>query len=173
MPRKSFRRKTARRKRRFVRRPRRSIRRVVKNVGETKLIKNIRENPFVVTTPYMLVTPYQEEANVDGQAVVWPQYNDVNNIHGRNFIKIGPAYNQRIGRRITIKGSSVEMKFSLISGATSGAPEYPLYANLRVIHGWVKNGYDALNQVQMDMGGGSMYKEIPFSKYKVLSDRGS
>jgi hypothetical protein len=150
---------------------RRFVKAVARTGGETKLIKTIRDGPFNVTEPYMLVTPYQESVTNAGVAVQWPQYNDATNIHGREWIKVGPAYDQRIGRRVWIKGTTVELRGNLVSGATSGEPDYPLYAKLRVIHGWCKNGYDSLNQVQMDLSGGSMYKEIPFSKYKILSDR--
>lgn len=163
--------KGKRKQRRPARMSKSSLRKMIKDVGETKLIKDIAVSPFVVNAPYMLVTPYQHVDSTATPAVNWPVYNDATNLHGREWIKVGSQYNQRIGRRVSIKGSTVELRASIVSGAATGNPDYPLYCKLRVIHGWVKSGYDHLNDVQMDMGGGNMYDEIPYSKYKILSDR--
>ena len=88
----------------------------------------------------------------------------------RNFVSQGTSFNQRVGRRISAKSATIELQFGFVSGQIpTAARTYPLYATLRVIHGWVKEGVHQLPELLTDVP--HMYSEIPFSKYKVLSDR--
>ena len=81
----------------------------------------------------------------------------------------GSHYNQRVGRRICPKSASVELQFGFVSAYTGTTRNYPIYASIRVIHGWAKEGCQQLSQIATDVA--NMYSEIPFSKYRVLSDK--
>lgn len=90
-----------------------------------------------------------------------------------SFITNGNTRSTRVGRRITMMNSSIEMVFHLrIAEDTSTSPSTYIYSanpEFRVIKGWVKDGVKGLQDLTHDIS--SLYGEIPYAKYKVQYDK--
>lgn len=89
-----------------------------------------------------------------------------------SFIANGNTRDTRVGRRITMMSSTVEMIFHIRAIGTVGPPvTYTYSANpeFRVIKGWVRDGVKGLQDLTHDIS--SLYGEIPYSKYKIQYDR--
>ena len=168
-----------RKPRRNKKRKKTSRRRIV-NMGETKLQKQIYDeishgvlNKNEAAT---LICPYAlDQTNVSPPTEIlfpstWNNTVPGTQFYHNNFVSQGTAYNQRVGRRISAQSASVDLQFGFVSShPTASAITYPLYASLRIIHGWCKEGVQQLQEVLTDVP--HMYSEVPFSKYKVLSDK--
>jgi hypothetical protein len=149
------------------------------NAGETKLQKQIYDEitngVLNKNEAHTWMSPYvrDESTNTPPSPIsfVSTWNNGTSTISNfTNFVNPGNKYNQRVGRRINAKSASIELQFGFVSAETSiEARAYPLYATLRVIHGWAKEGCQQLTALASDVP--NMYSEIPFSKYKVLSDK--
>jgi hypothetical protein len=89
------------------------------------------------------------------------------------FIANGDTRSTRVGRRITMMSSSVEMVFHIraIEDTSTTPSTYTYSANpeFRIIKGWVKDGVKGLQDLTHDIS--SLYGEIPYSKYKVQYDK--
>ena len=158
---------------------RRYIRRAAVKSGETKLQKQLfdeitngvihRNEAATLICPYSL-----DQTNVSPPTPItfpstWNNTADNTQFYHNNFVSQGTAYNQRIGRRISAMSASVQLQFGFVPGDTTTTNEFPLYGSLRIIHGWCKEGVASLKDLLTDVP--NMYSEVPYSKYKVLSDR--
>ena len=156
---------------------RKTSRRRIIDAGETKLQKQlydeITHGVLNKNEAATLMSPYTLDQNPAGEIAFPTTWNNLlpgTQALNRNFVSQGTAYNQRVGRRISAQSAMVELQFAFVSPiAPTGTRTYPLYASLRIIHGWCKEGVAGLPTTLTDVP--HMYSEIPFSKYKVLSDR--
>jgi len=152
-----------------------TTRRVI-DVGETKLQKQVYD---MITHGVLyrnenatLMSPYTLDQNPAGQILFPTTWNNIlpnTQALNKNFVSQGPAYNQRIGRRISPQSATIEIQCGFTAVEAAATRLYPFYANLRVIHGWCKEGVSGLPETLTDVP--NLYSEIPYSKYKVLSDR--
>ena len=165
-------------RKRKTRKPRKKTsRKRIMDVGETKLQKQlydeITNGVLNKNAAAILMSPYTLDQNPAGEIAFPTTWNNLlpgTQALNRNFVSQGTAYNQRVGRRISAQSAMIELQFAFVSShATASDIAYPLYASLRVIHGWCKEGVQSLPNTLTDVP--HMYSEIPFSKYKVLSDR--
>lgn len=195
MPRKSFRRKNGRRRtvRRAVRRvKRRNFKRAVRSAAETKLIKHIDDNSGAGNTvkildstcnvfcPYYRISPKSATMNNNEFITHFVNHTGTPPDELRNFIEVGANYNQRIGRKVRLMGTTLQIHGFFDNNFVGAGREYPMYASMRVVQGWVKGGYEHLTDLMVggDRAGAvhgpqadySMYSEIPFSKYKIIKD---
>ena len=150
----------------------------VKSVTETKLIKNIQDNSqhfIILNGKQNVICPYfrLDPSVTDGDHLTHWINNATSPAQLRNFIEVGPEYNKRIGRKVTIMNSTWDMICFLNNPSTDASKEYPLFVNLRIIQGWVKGGYSHLKDLMIDgdtTGGYGIYDELPYSKYKIIKD---
>lgn len=170
-------------KKRKTRRPRnrkrmkKNTRRRIIDAGETKLQKQlydeITHGVLNKNEAAILMSPYTLDQTPAGEILFPNTWNNLvagTQAWNKNFVSQGTAYNQRVGRRISAQSATIELQFAFVSShTTETARAYPLYASLRIIHGWCKEGVQGLPTTLTDVP--HMYSEIPFSKYKVLSDR--
>ena len=89
------------------------------------------------------------------------------------FIDNGTTRGTRVGRRVTMMSSTVNMVFHIrVKEDISTTPPTYLYSanpEFRVIKGWVKDGIKGLQDLTHDIS--SLYGEIPYAKYKVQYDK--
>jgi len=181
MPR--YRKRRGYRKNRAVRRAvkkvyRKKFVRRVKSATETKIIKDIQDNSThftILNSKANVICPYfrLDSSVTDGDHLTHWINNATSPAQLRNFIEVGPNYNQRIGRKVTISKSSWEMICFLNNPDTSANKEFPLFVNLRIIQGWVKGGYSHLKDLMIDgdtVAGYTMYSELPYTKYRIMKD---
>lgn len=92
-----------------------------------------------------------------------------------SFITQGGTSENRIGDRITMVKSVLNLHFHFkpIPNPTLPGSVYTweAYPDIRVIHGWCKQGLDGYQRLQNDFLQTGKFSEIDYSKYKVLSDR--
>jgi hypothetical protein len=90
-----------------------------------------------------------------------------------SFITNGNTRSTRVGRRITMMNSSVQMIFHIRvkPDDSTTPPSYVYSANpeFRVIKGWVKDGVKGLQDLTHDIT--SLYGELPYAKYKIQYDK--
>lgn len=182
MPRrKNYNRKNVNRRPRKMlkRRPRRNVKKLAIMAGETKLLKNIQNRidhgATIINDSHLILTPYCPQAAAGSTDIGnWSQFWNVapTNVTA-NFINQGTSFNERIGRRVHILKTHCQLQFGLIPGYPSTLPPenvvYPSYPVIRVVHGWVKKGWEHLEDLRVDCP--NLYSEIPYSKYKIKSDR--
>ena len=167
------------RRRRKAYRKRMPMRKAIINAGETKLQKQIYDElthgVLNKNESHTWMSPYvrDESTTVPPVAMQFPATwnNGTSTLSNfTNFVNPGAQYNQRVGRRISAKSASIELQFGFVAAHTTLADvTYPVYASLRVIHGWCKEGCQQIEALSSDVA--NLYSEIPFSKYKVLSDK--
>lgn len=165
--------------RKYRRKRRMPLRKKIINAGETKLQKQIYDEithgVLNKNEAHTWMSPYvrDETQNTPPAAIQFPAtWNNGNSTLSNftNFVNIGAQYNNRVGRRISAQRATIELQFGLVSGHTDAtARAYPIYASIRVIHGWVKEGVNQLTALSTDIA--NMYSEVPYAKYKVLSDK--
>lgn len=162
------------------RRPARKVKRMAVTAGETKLQKSIYDE---ITNGVLnkneaatLICPYAlDQTNVSPPTEIlfpdtWNNLLPNTQFYHNNFVSQGTAFNQRVGRRISALSASVELQFGFVHGhSTEADRQYPFYATLRVIHGWCKEGVQQLQEALTDIE--HIYSEVPWSKYKILSDK--
>jgi hypothetical protein len=165
---------------RAVRRVKRNaFKRYIRSATETKLVKYIDDNSTsvrILNAKANVFCPYYRmDASGDGQYIThW-----VNNATDpapanlRNFIASGNGFNERVGRKVNIMGSKLELVAFLNNPSTAADRSLPLFATLRIVQGWVKGGYEHLRDLMIDgdkVAGYGQYDELPWSKYRILKD---
>lgn len=161
-------------------RPRRKVKKLAIMAGETKLLKNIQNvidhGVTSFNTSHIILTPYTPQEAVAGSGVStnWTSLWNVAPTNATaNFINQGTSFHERVGRKVTILNANTEIHMALIPGYPSTLPAenvvYPSYPVIRVVSGWVKKGWEHLMDLEIDCP--NLYSEIPYSKYKIKSDR--
>ena len=174
------RRKPRTNRRRNGNRTKAKVKRMAVDSGETKLQKSIydeitngmlnKNEAHTLICPYALDQTNSSPPTDIAFPSTWNNILPNTQFYHNNFVSQGTAFNQRVGRRISAQSASVELHFGFVSGhATAADRSYPFYASLRVIHGWCKEGVQQLQESLTDVP--HIYAEVPWSKYKVLSDK--
>tara|TARA_B110000208_G_scaffold183870_1_gene237028 strand:- start:193 stop:1011 length:819 start_codon:yes stop_codon:yes gene_type:complete len=91
------------------------------------------------------------------------------------FIPVGAAYNERIGRRVRMLNTDAQMVFNFVpkSYPPTDPTQPKLYsyvnsAEVRVVHGWVKRGASSLDDLNRDQ---TFWKDYEGPDYEILGDR--
>jgi hypothetical protein len=178
--RRNARRKPRTNRRRARRRPKAQVKRMAVVAGETKLQKSIydeithgilnKNEAATLICPYALDQTNSSPPTEITFPSTWNNLLPNTQFYHNAFVSQGTAFNQRVGRRISALSASVELQFGFVHAhATEADRQYPFYASLRVIHGWCKEGVQQLQEALTDIE--HIYSEVPWSKYKVLSDK--
>lgn len=173
----------------------------VLSVSETKYQKDITDwtsNQNNITIPGLPVvatnlnyaaemsymTPYCSAITGYTTSDIWnvqpveestPPGEDAFKLRFGSFITQGGTSENRIGDRITMLKSILDLHFHFkpIPNPTLPGSVYTweAYPDIRIIHGWCKQGLDGYQRLQNDFLQTGKFSEIDYTKYKVLSDR--
>lgn len=159
-------------------RSKKSVKNLALYASETKLQKDTvdlvnMDATTALTGPKFFTTPYQATWDVMN-TIFNPVVNSTTGSNAMNpvlgnFIQNGSSRSQRNGRRVTMMSSHIDLVFHM-DPIPDGSGQYLYVSNpeLRVVQGWVKGGLDSLQYLEGDIG--SLYKEIPYSRYKIIKD---
>lgn len=169
--------RTYRPRKRNKKRAPKKVKKLAIMAGETKLLKNIQNvidhGQTLFNSSHVILTPYCPQY-VNAGDTNWTQlWNVAPTNTTATFISQGTSFHERVGRKVTVLKAHTEIHLGLIPGYPTALPPenivYPSYPVLRVVSGWVKKGWEHLMDLEIDCP--NLYSEIPYSKYKIKSDK--